>query len=69
MNKVIIWLFFFNLSNIFKIVRLAKFWFSDKSAKLAVIGINGEVAFVDPLAENWSANLREVANKFKSALK
>jgi zinc transport system substrate-binding protein len=43
--------------------------FSAKSAKLVAKEINGEVAFVDPLAENWSANLREVANKFKSALK
>ena len=43
--------------------------FSAKSAKLVAKEINGEVALVDPLAENWSANLREVANKFKSALK
>ena len=43
--------------------------FSAKSAKLVAKEINGEVAFVDPLAENWSANLSEVANKFKSALK
>ena len=43
--------------------------FSAKSAELVAKEINGEVAFVDPLAENWSANLREVANKFKSALK
>jgi zinc transport system substrate-binding protein len=43
--------------------------FSAKSAKLIAKEIDGEVAFVDPLAEDWSANLREVANKFKSALK
>lgn len=43
--------------------------FSTKSAKLVAKEIGGEVAFVDPLAENWSANLREVANKFKAALK
>ena len=43
--------------------------FSAKSAQLVAKEINGEVAFVDPLAENWSANLREVANKFKAALK
>ena len=43
--------------------------FSAKSAELVAKEINGEVAFVDPLAENWSANLREVANKFKAALK
>ena len=43
--------------------------FSAKSAKLIAKEIGGEVAFVDPLAQNWSENLREVANKFKSALK
>lgn len=43
--------------------------FSAKSAKLIAKEIGGEVAFVDPLAEDWSANLREVADKFKSALK
>ena len=43
--------------------------FSAKSAELVANEINGEVAFVDPLAENWPANLREVANKFKAALK
>ena len=43
--------------------------FSAKSAKLVAKEIGGEVAFVDPLAENWSANLYEVANKFKAALK
>ena len=37
--------------------------FSAKSAKLVAKEINGEVAFVDPLAEDWSANLREVANQ------
>ena len=43
--------------------------FSAKSAELVAKEIGGEVAFVDPLAENWSANLYEVANKFKAALK
>jgi zinc transport system substrate-binding protein len=43
--------------------------FSAKSATLVAKEINGEVAFVDPLAEDWASNLREVANKFKSALK
>jgi zinc transport system substrate-binding protein len=43
--------------------------FSAKSANLIAKEIGGEVAFVDPLAEDWSANLREVAKKFKSALK
>jgi zinc transport system substrate-binding protein len=43
--------------------------FSAKSARLVAKEIGGEVAFVDPLAENWAANLREVADRFKAALK
>jgi zinc transport system substrate-binding protein len=43
--------------------------FSSKSAELIAREIGGEVAFVDPLAENWSENLREVAGKFEAALK
>jgi zinc transport system substrate-binding protein len=42
--------------------------FSAKSARLVAREIGGEVAFVDPMAENWSANLREVAIKFRNAL-
>jgi zinc transport system substrate-binding protein len=43
--------------------------FSSKSAKLVANEIGGQVAFADPLAENWLANLREVAEKFKATLK
>ena len=43
--------------------------FSTKSAKLVAREIRGQVAFADPLAEDWMANLREVADKFQSALK
>ncbi len=43
--------------------------FSRKSAKVVAREINGKVISVDPLAEDWSANLRDVAEKFKSALK
>jgi zinc transport system substrate-binding protein len=43
--------------------------FSSKSAKLIAKEIGAEVAFADPLAENWSANLREVAGKVAAALK
>jgi zinc transport system substrate-binding protein len=43
--------------------------FSSKSAELIAREIRGEVAMVDPLAENWSENLREVAGKFEAALK
>jgi zinc transport system substrate-binding protein len=43
--------------------------FSTKSAKLVAKEIGGQVAFADPLAEDWMANLVEVADKFKAALK
>jgi zinc transport system substrate-binding protein len=43
--------------------------FSTKSAQLVAHEIGGQVAFADPLAENWMANLREVAGKFQQALK
>jgi zinc transport system substrate-binding protein len=43
--------------------------FSAKSAELVAREIGGQVAFADPLAEDWVANLREVADKFKAALK
>lgn len=42
--------------------------FSSKSAELVAREIGGEVAFADPLARDWTANLRAVAEKFKSAL-
>lgn len=43
--------------------------FSTKSARLVAREIGGQVAFADPLAEDWLANLREVADKFQAALK
>ncbi len=43
--------------------------FSTQSAEVVAREIGGQVAFADPLAEDWMANLREVANKFQSALK
>jgi len=43
--------------------------FSIQSAKLIAREISGQVAFADPLAENWMDNLRQVAHKFKMALK
>jgi zinc transport system substrate-binding protein len=43
--------------------------FSTQSAEVIAREIDGEVAFVDPLAENWMANLRQVADKFQAALK
>ena len=43
--------------------------FSTKSAKVVAREINGQVAFANPLAEDWMANLRQVADKFKAALK
>jgi zinc transport system substrate-binding protein len=43
--------------------------FSSKSAEQVAREIGGQVAFVDPLALNWAENLREVAAKFKAAVK
>lgn len=43
--------------------------FSAKNAELIAKEIGGEVAFTDPLAEDWMANLRHVAGKFEAALK
>jgi zinc transport system substrate-binding protein len=43
--------------------------FSTKSAELIAREIGGKVAFANPLAQDWMANMREVANKFESALK
>ena len=43
--------------------------FSSKSAKLVAREIGGQVTVADPLALDWAANLREVARKFKEALK
>lgn len=43
--------------------------FSTKSAKLVAREIGGQVAFANPLAEDWMANLHQVAAKFQAALK
>jgi zinc transport system substrate-binding protein len=43
--------------------------FSTKSAELVAREIGGQVVFADPLAEDWLSNLRQVAGKFKAALK
>ena len=43
--------------------------FSTKSAEVVAREIGGQVAFADPLAEDWLANLRQVADKFQAALK
>ena len=43
--------------------------FSTKNAELVAREIGGQVAFADPLAEDWMANLRQVADKFQVALK
>ena len=43
--------------------------FSTKSASVVAREIGGEVVFADPLAEDWMANLRKVAAKFKAALR
>jgi len=43
--------------------------FSQKSVKVVAREIKGKVIFVDPLAEDWLANLRDVGEKFKLAVK
>ena len=42
--------------------------FSSKSAKLVAKEIGGQLVVADPLASDWSENLREVAGKMKKAL-
>jgi zinc transport system substrate-binding protein len=43
--------------------------FSTKIAELVAQEIGDQVAFTDPLAEDWMANLRQVANKCQATLK
>ena len=43
--------------------------FSSRSAERVAKEIGGQVIFADPLASDWSGNLREVAAKFKTALR
>lgn len=42
--------------------------FSTKSAKLVAREIDGQVITVDPLAEDWLANMKVVAKKFRDAI-
>jgi zinc transport system substrate-binding protein len=43
--------------------------FSTRSAGLVAREIGGRVAFADPLAADWAANLKAVARSFEAALK
>ena len=43
--------------------------FSTKSAETVASAIGGQIAFVDPMALNWKANMVEVAEKFRAALR
>jgi zinc transport system substrate-binding protein len=43
--------------------------FSWQAAQAIAKSIDGQIVFVDPLAVDWDTNLRQVASKFKSALK
>jgi zinc transport system substrate-binding protein len=43
--------------------------FSTKSAELVAKEIGAQVAFADPMAMDWMANLREIADKFTAAVK
>jgi zinc transport system substrate-binding protein len=43
--------------------------FSAKSAKVIASEIGGEIIFADPMAHEWLENMRDVAEKFRAALK
>lgn len=43
--------------------------FSSRSAQIVAREIGGRVTVADPLAEDWLANMRRVADEFKAALK
>jgi len=43
--------------------------FSQKSAKVVATAIHGKAIFIDPVAEDWFSNLKEVAEKLKLAVK
>jgi zinc transport system substrate-binding protein len=43
--------------------------FSTRSAELVAKEIGGQVVFADPLAPNWLGNIRQVAQKFRAALR
>jgi zinc transport system substrate-binding protein len=43
--------------------------FSSKSAQQLSKAIGGRVAVVDPLAQDWANNLRQVAEEFNNAFK
>jgi zinc transport system substrate-binding protein len=43
--------------------------FSWQTAQAIAKSIDGQIVFVDPLAADWGNNLRQVAARFKSALK
>ncbi len=43
--------------------------FLSQSAEVVAREIGGQVALVDPLAEDWIANMCQVADKFQAALK
>jgi zinc transport system substrate-binding protein len=43
--------------------------FSRQAAQAIADSIGGQIVFADPLAADWERNLRQVASKFKAALK
>ncbi len=43
--------------------------FSTQSAKIIAKAIRGKVLFIDPLAQDWTQNLRDSAEKISNALK
>jgi zinc transport system substrate-binding protein len=43
--------------------------FSSKHAQVIADAIGGQIVFINPLAPDWSDNLRRIAAKFKAALR
>ena len=43
--------------------------FSHQAARAIAKAIGGQIVFVDPLAPDWSTNLRQVASKFRTAIR
>jgi zinc transport system substrate-binding protein len=43
--------------------------FSTRSAQMIAKEIDGQVVFIDPLAQNWAENLRQVGSIFENILK
>jgi zinc transport system substrate-binding protein len=43
--------------------------FTHQAARIIAKAIGGQIVIVDPLAPDWGANLRQVASKFRTAIR